>query len=215
MRLTCPICRHENPSHARFCGRCGRPLSRRSRGGTGCGLFPGLIIILAIVLWTGGWRGCPGALIGRAGNALWHRGGPNLVKRSFELPPAKADAMFDLLAPQDVKVIVQRRDYGVSITGTPQEADVIQNFVELLLRHEGICRRDFHTSLGQLRNTWTKRETYELPRRQARCLYRLLAFDDVPVRVYGYPNKVIVDATEADQRVLAELVDILRGHRLR
>ena len=216
MNIICPTCKRTNPPNARFCACCGRALRRQGGGRIAVGAFPALVVILGIVLWSGGLRGCPGGgLVSKARDALRSRTSSHLVKRHFHLSPAKADAMFKLLAPSDIKVIVGRHNRGVNITGTPREAEILEEFVELLVRHEGSSKRELQQSIERLRSTWTKRQTYKLPRDKARSLFHVLAFDDVPVYVHGYPSRVIVDATERDQQTVAGVVEILHGHRLR
>ena len=215
MSAICPTCQRHNPTHARFCACCGRALRRRGGGRAAWGAFPALVVVLGVALWAGGWWGGPGAWIGKAHEALRSRTSPRLVKRHVHLSREKADAMFNLLAPADVKVIVGRHDHGVNITGTRREVAVLEDFVELVTRHEGAGEHELGRSIERLRSTWTKRQTYQLPRHQAQCLFRILAFDDVPVLVHGHSSSVVVDATTADQEILAGAVEILRGHRLR
>ncbi len=215
MSFICPTCQRHNPTHARFCACCGRALRRRGGGRAAWGAFLALVIVLGIALWAGDWWGCPGAWIGKAGEALRSRTSSRLVKQHVHLGREKTDAMFNLLAPADIKVLVGRHDHGVSITGTRREVAVLEDFAKLLVRHEGAGEHELRRSIEPLRSTWTKRETYKLSRHKAQCLFRILAFDDVPVLVHGRSSSIVVDATAADQEILAGLVEILRGHRLR
>ncbi len=212
MNVICPTCRRPNPSHARYCACCGRALRR-----SGCrsGSCRGLLVTLAVVglvLWSTGWRGVPMAWVSKVREAVSRVRSPQLVRRHLELNPAKADAFFKLLAPADVQVLVARTDRGISIKGTPHEADVLADFAGLLTRHERACGNQ-RFSMDKLAATWTVRQTYTVPAAKARTLYDLLADDDVPVYVQRHSQTVVVDASESDQKTIAGVVDILHGKR--
>lgn len=213
MFLECPHCRRRNPHHARFCATCGRRLdyvrsctTAKSRGGGGgAGLAIGLILVALFL----GFR--PHHLV-RWGRRAVSATTPT-VRRAFDLPPAKADALFNLIAPSDIKVIVGRRHGGVFIKGTPNEAETLERFAELLTRLEGWDGNTIEHIIGSLRRQPTVTETYRLPAEKVRALIDILKFDDVPVLVSGGGRKVRVIATPEDQQTICEVVDIMRGKR--
>ena len=135
------------------------------------------------------------------------------VRRDLDLPPAKAEALFNLIAPSDIKVIVGRRHGGVFITGTPGEAETLERFAELLTRLESWDGDTVEQIIGSLRSQPTIAETYRLPHQKVRALIDILKFDDVPVLVSGGGRKVRVIATPEDQQTIREVVDIIRGKR--
>lgn len=210
----CPSCSRPNEPHARFCSNCGRPLPGACTGKIACGGFPTGLVIVGVIVWFTMGRGCPTSGLVKAWPDWLRHESPQLVQQTFGMPSAKADAMYELLSPSDVKVIVGRSNGGVVVKGTSAEVGVVKDFVELVTRLKSGEGKSVDESVRELRGTWTARRTYELPRRQAQALLRVLAFDDVPVLVHGYPSRVIVDATEADQKVLADVVSILWGKRL-
>jgi hypothetical protein len=169
---------------------------------------------VCVIVWFALGRGCPLSGLMKAWPDWLKSDSPSLVQRTFEMPAAKADAMFVLLRPSDIKVIVGRCQGGVFIKGTPAELEVVGDLVELVTRLESSDTGCLDDVIRDLRGTWTCRRTYELPHRKAMAFHKILAFDDVPVLVHGYTSRVIVDATEADQKLLADVVSILRGKRL-
>ena len=133
------------------------------------------------------------------------------VKRLYELPRAKAEALFALLAPDDVKVFVGPDPEGVKIKGTAQEAKILDAFVNLLTREEGQAIDDPAAFIEKLRKTWNTERSYKLPGPKADALFNILAFPDVPVLVSRSDSGVHVEASENDQKVLAGVVGIMHG----
>lgn len=141
-------------------------------------------------------------------------GQPIEVEREYDLNPDKAKAVFDLLAPSDVKVLVGQRDGGVYIKGTPREARVLDAFVKILTRHADRNVTDVSAFIQEMRPTWNTRKTYRLPPPKADALYEVLAFGDVPVLVSRADNGITVEATKDDQAVITNVVRIVNGERL-
>lgn len=136
------------------------------------------------------------------------------VQREYDLNPEKADALFELLAPGDVKVMVSRRDGGVLITGTSKEAKVFDAFVAILTRHNDRAVKDTDAFIEEMRPTWDTKETYKLPQPKADALYRILAISNVPVLVSRADSGVTVEASKADQQVIANVIRVVKGQRL-
>ena len=103
------------------------------------------------------------------------------VKACFELPSAKANNLYELLAPRDVKVVVSAHDCGVCVQGTSREVDTLANLAELVTRFGDLPRSEAVDCVNRLRPRWTKGRTYKLSKSKANVLFELLAPDDVAV----------------------------------
>ena len=136
------------------------------------------------------------------------------VERDFDLCSDKADAMFRLLAPRDIKVIVGRRHEGVNIRGTPREIAVLADFVELITRYGGQSAGEVRAHINYAKHHGAKTRTYKVSKSKGRVLYEILAAADVPVLVSGSARKVRVEALPHDHETLRQVVEILRGRRL-
>ncbi len=205
----CPQCRRENAPFARFCGHCGqpfipsnRPTPKRRRDG---GVW--VVVIIAAALFFG-FRPFH---FNRIISTLTSR--TNATRRNFDLSTEKATAFFNLLAPDDVKVIVRRRSRGVSIKGTSREVAVLNDFVALLTRYEHDSSSAALVAVQQLGEPDAVKTRYRLPHQQAEALIALLAAKDVPVLVSGRGCEVHVTASAADQRVIHDVVEILLGRQ--
>lgn len=134
--------------------------------------------------------------------------------REIELPKAKADALYTLLAPELVKVSVSPRSEGVQVSGTTREVNAVVAFAGLLTRDEGKDYMVDQAALEALRQTWDSQHTYPLPRVRADALFAALSFSDVPVMVSPAPGGVTVEASAKDHEVIRDFVRILRGETL-
>jgi hypothetical protein len=137
-----------------------------------------------------------------------------LEKRFFNLPDEKAAALFNMLKPADVKVIVGRDGGNVSISGTAGECDALAEFAGLIARLRGQPSCAVKEHIEHARKTWTTSNTYRLPRSKAETLFNALAPDDVPVLVSRDGKRVRVEANPHDQATIRHVVQILRGRRL-
>ena len=133
------------------------------------------------------------------------------IERAFVMPPAKADALYELLRPSTVRVIVGRNGDGVYIRGTSEEVDTITALVDLLTREQCALEHRCDERMNELRPTFNTTQRHKLARSRASALAALLAFEDVPVLVSRRSTKVTVEASRADQATLRRVVDILRG----
>ena len=188
------------PSSANFCARCGQPLVtvRSSTAARDVGLGLGIIFVafVAYIVFAAV----------RPSNVT--------EKLSFELPSSKAEAVFDLLKPQDVEVLVYRNDGCVQITGTGRECDAVAELVELITRYGGMPAGEVNRRMERARKGWTTRRTYKLSEDKAQAFFNVLAPDDVPVLVSLSSERLRVDATPQDQRIIRDVVKILRRKRL-
>jgi len=136
------------------------------------------------------------------------------VERTIELPTAKADAVFQLLAPPNVRVVVSRAPGGLTVRGTAREIESVVAFTGLLMRDNGKDYTADAVALDALRKTWDSKKTYPLPRPAADALFTALAFNDVPVFVSNVPDGLTIEASAADQRVIHRMVRIMQGDSL-
>jgi hypothetical protein len=211
MLKECIHCRHCNPPHANYCGRCGhafadarwvRPTPPRTSCRSGAGWVL-LLVPLFLIFGPGHWK--PTCMSqGRADRN---------VARTYALSEDKADALFNLLAPRDVRVLVSRCDGGVCVKGTAREVEILDHLTALVTRVQGRNVGCVERYMNRLRPSWTSSETYGLTRHKATTLFHLLAFDDVPVGVSARKSKIRVDANPTDQQTIADIVNILNGKR--
>lgn len=138
------------------------------------------------------------------------------VRRDFNLSPAKASALYALLAPSDIKVTVRKRPRGVTVHGTPREVAALRDLVDLVNRVEGHgwSAARLKARIDELRPSWTCTDFYELPPDKAKCLWNLLSIDGVPLAISGGPSRLRIDATCADHNILRTVVEILKGRPL-
>ena len=216
----CPVCSQENTAMARYCARCGTalPVARTAPVGDELRNFALIVAALAVVVTT------VVAFRMAAGSSRYERivtSGPT-IRRDFQLSNAKADAMHALIAPADVRVIVGRRKGGILLKGTSGELDILDRFVELVTRLDGLDAAEMNAAMARARRTWTTTATYRLASGHARALWRILAFDDVPVLVsggtskiwvWGRKSKIRVEAAPEDQEIVRGVVNILHGER--
>lgn len=211
MSAACPVCGHHNPAHAHFCARCGRALiaGRVSAPTDELRNFALLVAAIAVVVSV------VVAFRSTMGSSQYGRDDSSLVflRRDYDLSPPKAEALHDLIAPKNIRVIVGRRTGGVFVKGTLGEVEILDRFVDILTRLDGLSAAEEKARMKEYRRTWTTTGIYKLPRRTGSALRRILAFDDVPVLVHGSTSKVRVDASPADQETIGDVVTILRGER--
>lgn len=207
MSVHCTRCGHPNMSMARYCARCGRGLASQAIASGSTGLLPLLILMGVGFFWL---AGPVGSFIGRSPRCRTPYPASR-IDRHYNLPDAKADALFTLLAPNHVRVQVSREHQGLAIRGTPDQVDVLDQFVDLVTRFHGFEAQDLHQTMTHLQPTWQVRRDYRLRESQARYLYKILAFNDVPVLVEQNTAGVSIDANAEDQHTLSQLVAILNG----
>lgn len=200
MARQCTVCQKSYPSHANYCAICGRLLVTT---GITVGSRNGRLVLAVMI----------SALATFAVFAAT-RSPVQIESRSFDLPPAKAAAMFRLLKPKDVKVIVARDGNHVQIKGTHRECDALTDFIGLIGRFSSQSECQVRRQMERARKTWTTHETYRLPKSKAKALFDALAPDDVPVLVSWSGKRLRIDASPTDQAILKQLVQILRGRRL-
>lgn len=206
MYPTCPNCNQQNPASARFCSHCGGGLQLTANAAPAAGLRSlALWASAAVVLITATWTF---QMAEDAAGPI----GPT-VAREFTVAKQKADALYDLIAPGDVRVIVSRHKAGVSFRGSMRETEIMASFAELLTRHDGDHPAGALVRMERARPTWTTNATYKLSKRHAKRLRRVLAFEDVPVLVSGSSRMVRVQASPSDQQTVSDLVNILLGVR--
>jgi len=135
------------------------------------------------------------------------------VQARLALPRDKADALFQLLAPDNVAVRVGRWAGGVMILGTPDEVKTLERFADLLTRLKDFSPARARAYLRAYRDrAWLTRD-YHLPEEQARLLMRVLAQSGVPAQVDQYDKGITVSARPSDHETIEQVTRILRGLR--
>lgn len=204
--MRCAACQHDNPAIAVFCAACGVELHAAGRTPSAPGFRSGRV--LAVIGFVGF-----AALLGLT---LIRAGGPSRLKASatFELPPAKAAAFFDMLTPDDVHVEVHRRGRRVTVRGSDREITALQHLVTLVTSFDHLSDADARRAIHHLRPIWQDSASYELPWAQREALLRLLSFENVPVLVQRDGTRITIQATRQDRRLIDSVVEILLGQRL-
>lgn len=199
----CHHCRNPISAGARFCGKCGRSLSTRERGGISkpqcCGpgggrraracLLVSLIALGGVIFFTN---------TNHRSLSRIHTGS-TLIVRHFDLDGAERSVMISLLVPKDVDVRVYVNEPGLVIRGTPEEVHTVERFVGLMDGWDGI---DFDTSDPIP-------VTYKLPRSKAKALRNALTLSDGRVRVSRSGSRVRISATKRDHDTIKRMVHIL------
>ncbi len=206
MKRTCKQCRHANPPHASFCAACGGPLSRpaqasyaappaatpkdkcgrQARGGclAACALTIIAAACVLVVFKADGTR-----------------------ELNFTLDSHLADAMFELLAPADVDVVVSRRTKGIHIKGSPQDIRTVARFIAV------VTQNTHHPNdpPRAISSHWLEDRTYILTRHNADSLVEVLAYEHAPVFATQFGSKVEISASPEDHKAIAAMIDVLGG----
>lgn len=196
---TCSRCGYRNRLSARFCADCGLSLiqvPKKTCSSGGCSKL--LFVILAVgaaFMWFG-----PRAFRAQS-----------KTQAQLDLPADKAAALFDLLKPGDITVLVERG--GRSIEGTPAEVETLKRFVDILTRMEGLTPWEARNRKDAMQQQWTSTRSYRLQRSKAQALCRILEMDDVPVAAECHRTRLEVRATPSDQAIISGVADILRGNQ--
>ena len=133
------------------------------------------------------------------------------VRREYQLTPPKAEALLRLLGADDVKVLIGRQPKGVFIEGTPDEAKTIDGLIEIMTRFEKSGAGDVGAFVEREKAKWDSRAVYQLPPAKIEDLFGVLQFEDVPVLVSTAAGALNVQATQADQQIVAAVVRIISG----
>lgn len=230
MDRKCTRCDLPNPAHASFCKGCGSALPRAHRSRTSSPVANVALVFAVLVSLAAASKALeplqyswqpPGGFsqlewddsLG-IGLPLYDRSADRNVQRDYDLCKDKAKVLYDLLAPSDVGVIVSMGKGGVHIKGTPGEVAALDRFAELITRKQHQSKGDVGAYIKRIFKTSKTVEDYRLPGDRRETLHRLLAFDDVPVKVgFESGQRVTVQATAEDQETVRSFVEIVRGNQ--
>ena len=223
MAKTCPHCRQENVSPARFCAHCGKPIGDqitgfrneiqtpkvKKRGGCGFLCVLGMLCAGSAGLF----------LLAKNDARCWAPFYRVTVSRSFPLAADKAEAMFDLLKPSNVSVLVgptYRGQFisgrGLDVEGTREEIRTVERFLGLLTSASDEYERSWRPRYAHTCGLKIDRR-YRLGRQKAKALERILSFEAVPVSAYRSRSKLKITATPEDHEVIHAIVKILGGRQ--
>lgn len=122
---------------------------------------------------------------------------------SYSLSGENANLLYELLAPNSVRVIVSRNGDDISVRGTEPELHVLRAFLELL---NWVDRtRVFEQMIEGDRES----RTYELGSDRSGLLYKMLAPGDVKVIVSASDNGVSIIGTDNEHEVLSDALVLL------
>ena len=199
MDRECRRCQAQHASHANFCSVCGLRLTTYRRASTVKSGWLALAVFAAAFLTFGVFT------LSLTRHVT--------ITRSIQLPHSNADAVFQLLRPRDVKVVVSRESNGIRVSGTPGEVAAVDQFTQLLTRHQGCFAHEVEQRMTESRKDWSTRKKYKLSHSKAKMLFDALAPEDIPVLVQRTGRYVRVDATREDQQTVRGMVSILRGRK--
>ncbi|MCH8148329.1 MAG: hypothetical protein IH987_10100 [Planctomycetes bacterium] len=211
MNKRCTACNRLYASHALYCALCGKSLSVNHDSPQTSGGTRGLAVLLAAAV-TAATAIAIYQFQGSDSEPFYLDPSVPMVWRELELPETKADMLYKLLLPNDIKVIVSRDNCFLRVKGTHGEVTSIVGFGELITRFQGVPKRHIEAHLSKKR---LSKKNYELSRPSAGRLFDLLAKDDVPVWVRRQGRLIQIQAEPSDQRTLERFANILRGKRFR
>ncbi len=237
MQVHCPTCRKPLRPAAKFCGRCGEPTlstpppvvildeeageestsvapptvpAKRSGGGTGLLIVIFLLSMSTLMLFQFA------RLKSRGASNQWHSALQHLdhlpavspeVRRAYDIGATRAALLYDLFKDKDISVRVGLRGDTLSAAGTQAEIEVIESIVGILERERrGPAKPRRPRSLHPFME-----RSYELGRDRARHFVDVLSLAGWSINLKRDGGRVIVTASEEDQRHIAALVEILRG----
>lgn len=211
MSKRCTACNRIFPNNALYCALCGKSLSVDHDGPQASGGARGLAVLLAaavtavtaVTIYQFSIPNPPSSYLDPSVPMVW---------RELELPQNKADLLYKLLRPDDIKVVVDRNECCVRVKGSRGEIATIIGFAELMTRFQDVPKEHVCARLKEMK---LLKKDYELSRSSAGRLFELLAFDDVPVWVGRKGRQLQVSANPTDQQMIANLANILRGKRFR
>lgn len=199
MDRECIRCQTLHASHANFCAVCGLQLTAYRLAST----VKSGRLLLAVVAAAAVTFGVFSLALTKTVT----------ITRSFHLPHSNADAVYQLLRPSDVKVVVSRERDGIRVSGTPGEIAAVAEFTKLLTRHQDCLAYEVQRRMAESRKDWSTREKYKLSNSKAKMLFDALAPEDIPVLVQRSGRYLRVDATSEDQQTVRQMVSVLRGRR--
>jgi beta-lactamase regulating signal transducer with metallopeptidase domain len=117
----------------------------------------------------------------------------DIVQKRYELPEGKLEAMFELMARQDVQVLVSPDEGGIVVHGTMPQHMVFQAFCDVINGESDAV------------------EFYEVPEGQREALTELLIRDDVPLRIRPDDNGIEVHGSTIEQTIFKAFLDMING----
>lgn len=132
----------------------------------------------------------------RAGDAplgLVTRSAGKVFSRKYSMPEGKLQAFTQLMARDDVPVLVSPGDDSITVQGTAEQHAIVGGFITIINRE----RKD-------------ETQAYELSEGKLKDLTELMIRNDVPIRVRPGDEKIQVIGTPAEQAIIKAFIDLIR-----
>lgn len=213
MELNCQFCGHRNRAIARFCGACGRSLDRERSQAERRGQSV-LLLLFLLGLWVF-FSGPPKFLskmlpsfvqvkqpIVSLFTDFWES---PTEKRMLELKPHQANAVYNMLAPNDIRVVVGRNDDGVYVEGTRAECETMLEFAESLNRKWDCPTSDRKVNWREVR--------YHMPAKKSESLCHTLSLAGLQEFIECRDGEIVVRGGSREQETIRRISRILRGER--
>jgi len=118
-----------------------------------------------------------------------HRSGK--YKQPYELPDGRREALFKLMARNDVPVVVSQNGNQIVVQGTAAQHAAFKRFVDLISDEE--------------------QRSYAVPQGKLEALVQLMIRNDVPVRVIPGEGRIEVLGTPAQQEIFENFLHLING----
>ncbi len=115
-------------------------------------------------------------------------------KKSYKLSAGKLKALTELMARNDVPILISAGDDKITVHGTAAEHKVFERFVQVISDES--------------------RKSVEIKGGKLEALSKLMIRDDVPVRVAPGSDQITVVGTPAEQQAVADFVKMINGEKV-
>ncbi|MBX3395967.1 MAG: hypothetical protein KF841_11435 [Phycisphaerae bacterium] len=144
-------------------------------------------------------------LLFQIGSGLHENAERQLQIRFADADKRRIDALYDLLKPNDVNVLVGRTPGGVELNGTAGEIRSLSRLIEMIQSNPSPTRTADQTDARIIRRTYRLRDS------RAADLARVLSFTPSHVRYTLDQGTLIVTATPEDHYAIDSVVRLLGG----
>jgi len=121
------------------------------------------------------------------------RASGKVFSRKYSMPEGKLEAFTQLMARDDVPVLISPGDDSITVQGTTEQHAIVEGFINIINRE----RKD-------------ETQAYELSEGKLKDLTKLMIRNDVPIRVRPGDDKIQVIGTPAEQAVFKAFIELIR-----